>query len=769
MDTEARQSEALIESTIQAAWQIPLWLWLLFIVAAAAFAIVIYRSERGHSSRRSRGLLAILRTAVLLCAFWMLGGWSYVQYKTQRPELLVIVDTSASMDTREQSAPTQRDDSVIASRLEAVKTTLQSQLPEAAVAKLRRKYDVQWFSLDETLRAAETSRPEFLNALSANGTNSRLGTGLSELIQRQAGRGTAAILLYSDGINTAGPGLEAAAARARSAAVPVYSVLVGSESTPPDLKLVDLLVDQEVYFGDRVTIEVTVLASEVSSSNANVRLVDQRNQQVLDQTEVELDSSSNQSVARLSFVPKRPGSLPLAVEVDTVAGEIDLGNNRIETTVNVQDKTLRVLIVQEEPTYEFRFLKHFLERSMQFGSQDSSSFEVQCVLQSADPDYVKQDASAIRLVPSNQAKLEEFDVFVFGSFDPTLLSRRSQTLIRDAIVESGAGCVFVHGQGDFLRDLQGWPLEKLLPVQPPTFQTPATGLSWRWQPTKLGTNALPLQLGTSKTPSQQIWNELPAFYSLGSVGAPKLGSNVLAEAKAGQQSVPLLVTQFAGAGRVVLQCTDETHLWTTFQGSDMYHQRYWGQLLRWASRGKLNRSATESSIFIEPRQARYGWPINFQVELGAEVAEADVPDAVKLTISSNSDQAETLSLLAVPSTPRLFQATTDELMPGNYTATLFQPATESDPQAQFTITAPPNEQANLRADAKAMQDLATTSRGKFYRLSASEQLFSELPRGNAVRLGTLPPVPLWNSWWAALLFISLLTAEWLLRRKARML
>ena len=410
-------------------------------------------------------------------------------------------------------------------------------------------------------------------------------------------------MFFSDGINTSGAGLQLAESTTRSAALPVYAILAGSDATPPDLKLVDLLLDQEVYFGDQVSVEVSVVASEIPSANANVALIDRNTNQVLDQTQLRLNRDKTQAIARLRFVPEKPGAIPLAVQVAPVKGEIDTSNNRLEAAVNVQDKTLKVLLIQDSPDFEFRFLKHFLERSKQVGDQQTASFELQCVLQSADPEYVKQDESAIRLVPSSSEKLAAYDVFVFGELNPSLLSRRSQELIRSAIVDSGAGVIFFCGDGDYLSRLQGWPLADLLPAQPPSFKdTPATR-QFRWSPTNLGQNALPLQLSATDSKNKQVWQALPSFSSIASVGPLKLGSNVWVETNDDTVTEPLLITQYAGAGRFALQCTDETFLWTSFQGSDTYHQRYWGQMLRWLSRGKLNKSAEASTITAEPKQA----------------------------------------------------------------------------------------------------------------------------------------------------------------------
>ncbi len=91
-----------------------------------------------------------------------------------------------------------------------------------------------------------------------------------------------------------------------------------------------------------------------------------------------------------------------------------------QRSIQVQDKTLRVLLGQKQPSFEFRFLKNLLQRSQATDAR-SASFELNSVLQEADAEYVEQDAAAIRLVPSDLETLSSYDVFIFGDVSPDLI------------------------------------------------------------------------------------------------------------------------------------------------------------------------------------------------------------------------------------------------------------------------------------------------------------------------------------------------------------
>lgn len=754
------------ESVLQSQWPIPLWAMLVFAILAITFAAWIYWTERGSAAKWIRALLATIRCLLLLLVLWMLGGWSFSRFKTELPELAIVVDISASMATEDEVAGDQKQ-----SRLDAVKSAV-TRAGKSSQLDLSERYQVRWYTLADALQSSPgLFSPSAWESVAANGSQTELGSGLSQLVDRQVGRGAAAIVLLSDGINTSGPGLEEAEKRARTAAIPIYAAMVGRPVAMPDIRLADLMIDREVYFGDRVAAEVSVIASDVAAAKVRMSLRDVRSGNVLDETEVEFAGGENQKTTRLSFVPEKPGEIELRISASAIEGETELANNALNQTVNVQDKLIRVLLVHGRPSYEFRFLKHLLERTQQVGDTSAASFELESVLQQSDPEYVEQDESAIRLVPSGLERIDQFDAFIFGEFDPGLVSRRSQQAIYEAVTEKGAGCIFVYGTGRPARELEGWPLGELLPVQFPdaAMATVPVQRLFQWRTTSLGATALPMQLGATPAESVALWRRLPGGVTVAEVGVPKTGAQVMATGVSAEWEVPLLVTQYAGAGRVALQATDETYRWTNFEGSDIYHQRYWGQMLRWLSRGKLNVNAESSALVVEPRQAKFGQPIWFEARIGSELRESQLPDNVEITLEMNGQVLPPMSLSGAPGDSRVYSGSTAQLAPGSYRAILSRPASETPPSQTFTVTSPPGEQANLRANVEGMRSLAERSRGRFYESSRFEELFKELPDGQPTRLGTLPPNPIWNSPWIALLFIGLIAAEWIIRRTVRML
>ena len=336
--------------------------------------------------------MAVVRSLLMIFVLWMLTGWNLLQHQTLRPELAIVVDTSASMSTQDEHPTTVAAGS--GSRLAAVVEALNA-LPGSLTEDVAAQYQVRYFTTAADLQEQPFRfGQEQVPALQADGDASRLGENLIRVIQRQTGRGSAAVLFLSDGINNAGLSLADAERTARSAAVPVFAVSVGRDYALPEVRIGEVMVESDVFLGDRVTAQVAVGITGRPQQPVRLALYDEQLGQQLDSVEIDPSVAEPVQSTSLSFVAERSGTMGLRIELEPVEGEIDLSNNVSKHEVQVQDRPIRVLLVQQQPTYEFRFLKHLLERSMESNANSSASFELVSVLQEADAEYVRQDLSA---------------------------------------------------------------------------------------------------------------------------------------------------------------------------------------------------------------------------------------------------------------------------------------------------------------------------------------------------------------------------------------
>lgn len=775
---------SLPEQSIEQIWDRPwpwsIWLSIVIVLSVGLAVVALYWTERGKASAVRRSALAGLRIGLLLLVWWMLAGWNVQRFKNDLPELVMLIDDSSSMQTAD-IAPvlgiksTNKSDDRWTRWQTATGLLNKLWKDEGGAAVLRYRPKLYVLSAEARQIATEPSElADTLSQLEPNGDQSRLGDGLIQILQRQSGRPTAAILLLSDGIVTSGISLEEAAEQARRLAIPVICVATGEQLPQPDLGLVDLLADDAVYLGDRVNVQVSVTASDIAAHRATVNLRDMQSGQIVDSAQVEISMASNTTNVQLSYVPTLAGNSMVKLEVTAAPNEKNLENNSLERVIEVRDQTLRILMIQKAPSYEFRFLKTLLERTSQMGESGRRAFDLDVVLQDADAAHVAQDASSLRLVPGDNQTIAGYDVIVLGEIDPSLIANSTQQLIVQHVTTAGCGFIFVCHPGFNPSQLAGWPLASLLPLDPSGPAVPEwydEGSPRRWQPTVLGRSALPFQL-TDVSGAGQIWRALPGPHWHFGSGPLKPGAQVLATAWAvdtsSETEVPLLISQFAGAGRVVFQANDETHLWVSFRGSDLTYQRYWIQMLRWLARGKLNRQ-NQSELVVEPRQARLGEPIQFHVHLSPEDSLKLAANECSVAVEKIGGESRTVGLLKTQMASTQYKASDASLPAGSYRASILRPADALSGSVTFTITAPPGEKANLRSDWTAMRNLAEQTHGQFLTASEAQPLLAKLPKGSPVRRGALPPLPLWNSVWIATAFIVMIALEWILRRSSQML
>src|SRR5262249_46088730 len=125
--------------------------------------------------------------------------------------------------------------------------------------------------------------------------------------------------------------------------------------------------------------------------------------------------------------------------------------------VNVRKEKLRVLLVDGEPRYEYRYLKNYLERE--------ETIDLSVVLQSSDPEYSDQDRSALPTFPAAKDELFGYDVVLLADADPSYLSSSQVQNLYQFVADRGGGLLFIAGEGFAPLGYRGTPLEGLLPVE----------------------------------------------------------------------------------------------------------------------------------------------------------------------------------------------------------------------------------------------------------------------------------------------------------------
>ena len=790
---------------------------LLAGVAAAAVLFIgfLYVLERRAAGRLSRVVVPmLLRLAAILYLLFVLVPQLRLAFDREGwPDVAVLLDTSASMATVDDL----QESAVRAKAEELKKVEGLTQADRLRLAKLlltkpdgdlltriltERQVKVHVYSVaDQAKLVSEMSDPADLDGgkdavrkLVPDGEASRLGDGVQAVLKAFRGGSLSAIVMFTDGVVTSGDDLPKAGREASRAGVKLYLVGMGDAKEPPDLILSDLKADDVVLKNDTLVFEARLTARGPNPpASVPVILYERQGEKLVEKARqtVRPDPSGKPVPVQMSTVPTEVGEKTYVIDVPVQPSEAEAGNNRIERVVLVtESKKLRVLYIEGHPRYEFRFAKTLLERETD-AVAGNKTVELNTLLLDGSPGYAEQDKSALRGMPT-KSELFEYDVVVFGDVDPAQLPKPTQTFqdLADFVKVKGGGLLFIAGEQSSPHKLFATALADLLPVVP-SESAPADGspppstdgaplvAGYRPKLTPFGQTHPLFRLATDETANARVWAGLRPLLWAASGYKRKLSAEVLAvhpdrpaEGFPGENH-PLVLQQFVGGGRVVFFGFDETWRWRFRTGEEKFNL-FWLQSVRVLARNRVNRAELRTDKQTAYRRDE---PIRLTVRFpdDAPAPAADVP--VKVSIEriplggAGPVDAQMVQLAKVEGTRATYQTLLTRTPEGDYKFHLTDPAvTGAKPRAEAKVLQPPGERERLEMNKAELTRAAGESGGKFYTLAEAEGLVDDLPEVARVPLNSpMPPIPLWNHAGSFAVLLALLAAEWVIRRRERLL
>lgn len=794
------------------------------IVALAAigvvFTFIIYRLERRAVSGFHRLIVpgSLRLAAILLALFVLLPQLRLAFDREGWPEVVILIDTSASMSTVDDL----KDPAVRAKAQELLETVGLSQAQRLKLAQLLlTRKDADW--LDRLLNEKEvkvhiyavdtTTRPVIsldqpseaadgraaLMKLTGEGDSSHLGEGIEAVLKAFQGGSLAAIVMLTDGVTTSGDDLPKAAREASRAGVPLFLVGVGDAWETPDIELTDLQVEDTITVGDRLVFDARLTArGQVPSDPLTAILYEKIQGQLVERgrTTISPNTAGIPVPVTVAHTPLEPGEKTFVLVAPTVPGETDTTNNKLERTVLVTDaKRLRVLYVEGYPRYDFRFVKVLLERESE-RSAGGKGVEIEVVLLDADKHWADTERYAFRGDFPTRDQLFSYDVIVLGDVDPKQLPRTIRTLqdLSDFVRVKGGGLFFLCGEHGTPASYAETPLAEILPVVPGENlsqnkdKEEALNEEFRPKLTELGKQHSLFRFSPDETESANIWNRLPPLFWFAKGYRLKPNTSVLAThprwpAQGGKpgEGYPLVIQAHVGSGSVLFLGFDDTWRWR-FRNFEEYFDRFWVQVVRILSHSRIRR--VELKVLPKTtfrRDEKMTVVVRFPVEAPAPSPKQPVRVTLVRSPLTNGDDSpglgstETtiLTLARVPGNEVQYETTLPRTPEGEYLFTLTNPEPQpglSPPSVTVRVLPPLNERDRVEMNTPDLALAANLSNGGFYTLANAEKVFDDLKNLQKVPLNQpCPPIELWNNPAIYLLILLLLTAEWLLRKRERLL
>lgn len=714
------------ELVLAAPWS-KLWFGAGLVLGAGVIAWVLWRSP--VLSARRRWLIGSLQIVMLALALLVLSQPA-VRIETLRPgenTVAVMLDASASMTYGGEGDR----------RLDQAKAGA-----SAVVAGLTD------YRIARYVFAERASSVELFDAVEPSGST-RLARSLEQVLELARTSPLAAVVALTDGGESGGRLPAASLDAIRQSGVPVHVVGIGRERIPEDLELEQVRVPTQVL--PQTTVSAKAVIRHDAAGTARLKAYDGR--RLLAVEEVTLDEAVSRTNATIEFRLPAGGHRELNFEIDGGAAEPHRGNNRRAATTESIEEPNRILYLEGEPRWEYKFLRRALA--------DEPGVELVSVLRVSPNTFYRQGVeSAEELAtgfPASRKALFAYQGLVIGSIEAARFSEAEQAMIRDFVAKRGGGLLMLAGPNGL--GVGGWGNSVLADALPAKLDKDDGAL--RREPvavalTPRGRRAPMLSLDPSRDDSERRWRELPEIADFQAIGPLRPGAVTLLEADTPSGTVPLLVTQSYGRGQSFLLATGGTWRWQMgLPVEDQRHETFWRQLAR-----ALTISAPKP-FEVNVEQAGSSARVRVVARNGSFEAEAAAPI---LTVTAAGQPELTLPLQPATDEPGVWEGNFDPAAAGTHylEASL---GSERRARAAFHFDAG-GEAFGLRQQRGLLESLAAATGGRYWRLDE----LSDLPDAigsSAAGIVEERFYPLWNAPILFLLLVGLKATEWLLRRRWR--
>ena len=273
----------------------------------------------------------------------------------------------------------------------------------------------------------------------------------------------------------------------------------------------------------------------------------------------------------------------------------------------------------------------------------------------------------------------------------------------------------------------------------------------------------------------EVWDRLPSFYWNFPVLKEKPGATVLARHSDPREAVepygmrPIIAVHRFGGGNVMFVATDETHRWRSV--AEPIFERFWVQSVRYLLEGRHAGKRRRFRVYLDREIVDLGDAIPMEAEVFDESFEPVDLDSVKVTITDPNDDESEILLEAIPDKPGRYSGSFSPSLEGDYEvdASVGEWRAKT-PAATFMVRLPDREMGDVRVDDALLRDLSRRTRGISPTLSEIDSLGDPklIPPATERIVTSGTPIPLWDTWLTVAVLLTLLCAEWILRKKYRM-
>lgn len=715
---------------------------LALLTVAAAIAFSFYR---GIHSRKHALLLGAFRLAalLLLAVILLIPQKRYDEVTVLRPQIAVVVDTSESMvDPVDETQPRRAD---------RVKEALAS----PALKKAAEDFDIRLFSFDAKLNEL----PKGDRVFDYKGTISNVGAAVNQVQERFRGQPLAAILLYSDGLDTSGLKDVVVATGA-----PVFAFELENPFTPKvrasRISLANVDFPARVVVGWDAEIHASVMGVGMSGKTTAVELW--RNGTKQADSSVSFNDDEQTRTVEFPVSATEAGVIHYELRVTDTAADTEAKNYPFMIEALPPGK--RILYIQNTLGFDFKFLRKAVvsDRNLQLNA----------FVRWGDGRLVsmgERGVAAEAKLDMSAAGLSKYSVVILGDLPAGALPAESYQALKE-FVSRGGGLVLMGGAHQLAApDAAQLALNEISPVKLPADY-------------KEGNVEVQItDTGLRHPVFGPLFSSIKDFPPLLSANISSASSNptteVLVEGTLGGRKFPVIATGRFGQGRVVCVMTDTIWRWRlaskSWSSDRSPYDTFWTQLMDWLIPKEQEKQGTNK---IELFTERSNYLMGEHPEMRAIVRLADekghAPVSLPLTVktpdgkrfdytmraatlpSADGKQIPGYRVVIEPNMAGIFVAKSETEIGGVKTAG----------ETRFVVAKPATELTGKPLNREFLKQIAEQTAGRFFSANEREQWPSAI-HFLQKQFATVQVKDLWNKPILLLFLLAALCGDWILRKR----
>ncbi|MFQ5505693.1 MAG: hypothetical protein ACE5F1_12985 [Planctomycetota bacterium] len=795
--------------------------WVLGLILVPAIVALIWWTYRRESSltKQQRIVLAGLRILALLLV--LVASFRPALETTRnlrvRTEVHFLIDDSASMSRHESYGPELAGEIMASlgplappdladlSRSELVALSfgknIASEAGSAAAGKivagaaprpakllleaLEKSFDLRWF------RFSDRSYPiSDLSELKAKAPMTRIGDSLDlHQTQNSLDRGKLeALIVITDGRNTEGLPPSESASRLRTSEIPVHVLGVGDPEAERNLILSGPPGPQQVLQNEEAVFELTVMAQGMEGKHARLELRCHRRaeeaggergpERTAGPVDFAVPADGEPRKVKVHHSFDEPGDYILTFTVPPLPRESNPKDNVTRRYLRVDSDRIRVLYLEDQPRWEYRYLHQALKRV-------DKSIEVQCFLFEASENFPQEsstDLASLTRPPRTKAELFKYHVVLLGDVPPFRLGATEESrtewleLLKD-FVEYGGGLGIIAGR--YMPEVyRESTLEDLLPVVIDLGlddDLPPSGHSFRPVPENSYAPHSIVRLLDDVDVNRRLWSVgLPGMYWYYPVLRAKAGATVLLrhprDANKYGHRVLTCISPYP-RGKVFFSAIDSVWRWRKGYG-EKYVDRYWRQVVRSLAENRLRQNDDRVGLTVDREEVEIDTRVRVHLTLLDEDYNPILDQKARVHLRLPNGKLQPVDLPRLQGQAGEFESLVPLVEAGVFSFLYHEDGTVgSRPLARqdVIVRVPEKELQHASMNKNGLEDLAEAGGGVYAPLHRMHELIAGFEnRGAGLKLVDRKIREVWDGYWTVLIVLLALSIEWILRKRWRL-